>query len=328
MIRRPPRSTRVRSSAASDVYKRQGRSKGDCEAGREEGGGELTGEGGSSAMHRCFSLRGPWPDPAPSPAAGGPHGRGDDPGSVPHASTVGASRLAAGAPARRTRGASDLRLRVSAGLRPASPGCGPCSERHPVGDRITVPPRADVAGDLPGGRAMGEGADRTRRPGGHVRVYTRTGDDGTTGTFLGGRVSKADALIDACGDIDEAVSSLGVARASCRDAALASEIFERQRELFVVAADLATNPRHRDRLEAGISLVTKEMVDAIEQAIDGRVAVRPLRPVFVVPGTGGTSAALDNARTVVRRAERRVVALQDAGQGVSPEPVSYTHLRA
>src|SRR5665811_2588295 len=74
-------------------------SEGDREAGREEGGGELTGEGGSSAMHRCFFLRGPWPDPAPSPAAGGPHGRGDDPGSVPHASTVGASRLAAGAPA-------------------------------------------------------------------------------------------------------------------------------------------------------------------------------------------------------------------------------------
>lgn len=156
-----------------------------------------------------------------------------------------------------------------------------------------------------------------------MRVYTRAGDDGTTGMFLGGRVSKADALMEACGDIDEAVSALGVARASCPDAALASEILERQRELFVVAADLATNPRHRDRLEAGISLVTQEMVDALERAIDGRLAAQPLRPVFVVPGTGRTSAALDHARTVVRRAERRVVALQDAGQGVSPELLRY-----
>lgn len=156
-----------------------------------------------------------------------------------------------------------------------------------------------------------------------MRIYTRAGDDGTTGLFLGGRVSKADALMAACGDIDEAVAVLGVARASCQDEELAAEVFARQRELFVVAADLATNPEHRDRLQPGVSLVTPQMATGVEEAIDARVARRPLRPVFLVPGTNATSAHLDHARTVVRRAERGVVGLHDAGVGVSPECLRY-----
>lgn len=156
-----------------------------------------------------------------------------------------------------------------------------------------------------------------------MRVYTRAGDDGTTGVFLGGRVSKADALMAACGDIDEAVAVLGVARASCADAELAADVFERQRELFVVAADLVTNPEHRDRLQPGVSLVTPEMAAGLEAAIDERVARRPLRPVFLVPGANPTSAALDHARTVVRRAERAVVGLRDAGATVTPECLTY-----
>src|SRR5450756_3119762 len=89
-----------------------------------------------------------------------------------------------------------------------------------------------------------------------MRIYTKAGDDGTTGLFLGGRVSKADVLLDACGDLDEAVAVLGVARSCCSDERLAALTFDRQRELFVVAADLATNPDHRDRLEPGISLLS------------------------------------------------------------------------
>lgn len=156
-----------------------------------------------------------------------------------------------------------------------------------------------------------------------MRVYTRAGDDGTTGRFLGGRVSKADALIEASGDIDEAVSVLGVARAASPDAALAGEVLDRQRELFVVAAELAANPDRRDRLEPGISLVTAEMVAGVEATIDRLVADRPLRPVFVVPGSTPTSAALDHARTVVRRAERRVVALRDSGHDVADPCLRY-----
>ena len=101
-----------------------------------------------------------------------------------------------------------------------------------------------------------------------MRIYTKAGDDGTTGLFLDGRVSKADVLLDACGDLDEAVAVLGVARSCCPDERLAALLFDRQRELFVVAADLATNPDHRDRLEPGISLVTPAMVAALERLID------------------------------------------------------------
>jgi cob(I)alamin adenosyltransferase len=159
--------------------------------------------------------------------------------------------------------------------------------------------------------------------GGPVRVYTRAGDDGTTGLFLGGRVSKADALMSACGDIDEAVAVLGIARASCPDADIASEVFGRQRELFVVAADLAANPAHRDRLEPGVSVVTADMVTGVERSIDAHVERRPLRPVFLVPGSTPTSAHLDHARTVVRRAERGVVGLRESGAVVSDDCLRY-----
>lgn len=160
-----------------------------------------------------------------------------------------------------------------------------------------------------------------------MRVYTRQGDDGTTGLFLGGRVSKASPLMAACGDLDEAVAVLGIARAACGAAGeddLAEEVLRRQRELFVVAADLATNPAHRDRLVDGVSRVTAAMVEEVEQAIDARVAVTPLRPVFVVPGTTAASAALDHARAVLRRAERSVVALA-AEADVSPDALRYVN---
>lgn len=156
-----------------------------------------------------------------------------------------------------------------------------------------------------------------------ARIYTRAGDDGTTGLFLGGRVSKADILVDACGDIDEAVAVLGVARAACTDPTLGELLFRRQRELFVAAADLATNTAHRDRLVPGISLVTAEMVEVLEALVDRLVAERPLRPVFIVPGAVAASAAVDHARTVVRRAERHVVQAQAAGHPVSPGVLAY-----
>ena len=137
----------------------------------------------------------------------------------------------------------------------------------------------------------------------------------------GGRVSKADALMAACGDIDEAVSVLGVARALA-DAELAERVLSLQRDLFVVAADLAANPRHRDRLQPGISAVTTAMVERLEGLIDDAVADRPLRPVFVVPGGNSVSAALDLARTIVRRAERAAVRLRDNAV-VTDEVCSY-----
>jgi cob(I)alamin adenosyltransferase len=158
------------------------------------------------------------------------------------------------------------------------------------------------------------------------RIYTRTGDDGTTGRLFGGRVSKADPVPDAVGTIDETVAALGLARALSGPASsLSATILEIQRELFVVGADLASNPSERARLEPGVSLVTDDMVARLESTIDELVAAHPLPNAFVVPGADPVSAALDVARAVARRAERRVVDLRDAGTAVSEAVLRYVN---
>ena len=154
------------------------------------------------------------------------------------------------------------------------------------------------------------------------RIYTKTGDDGTTGLYLGGRVSKGDDLVDATGDVDEAVALLGVARARATGQ-LADLLLRVQRDMFVVGADLSANPDRRDRLTAGVSLVTPAMTSALEEIIDHLVTDRPLQPVFVVPGATPTGAALDHARTVVRRAERHVVRAAGGGHAVSRDALRY-----
>ena len=156
------------------------------------------------------------------------------------------------------------------------------------------------------------------------RIYTMTGDDGTTGLLYGGRVPKDDPATDAYGTTDEAVAALGLARSLCEEPALAEDILVLQRELFVVGADLATNPREREKLTEGVSLVTAGMVERLERRIDVLVAERPLPQVFVVPGATPGSAALDVARSVIRRAERQVVTLErDPMRAVNPEVRRY-----
>jgi cob(I)alamin adenosyltransferase len=154
-------------------------------------------------------------------------------------------------------------------------------------------------------------------------IYTRTGDDGTTGLLFGGRTSKADPLIEVCGTIDEAVAALGLARAAGAAPELHGAILECQRGLFVAAADIAANPRARDRLTPGVSAVTARMTAELERSIDQLLAGHPLAPVFVVPGATLTSAALDLARTVLRRAERRLVAAGEAGAPVAAPVLAY-----
>lgn len=155
------------------------------------------------------------------------------------------------------------------------------------------------------------------------RIYTKTGDDGTTGLLYGGRVSKDDLVTEAYGTTDEAVAVLGLARAFTTDAAMADEILALQRELFVVGADLATNPTERVKLQTGVSLVTIDMTERLETRIDELVAERPLPQVFIVAGANPSSAALDVARSTVRRAERAVVALERTGRETNPEVRRY-----
>jgi cob(I)alamin adenosyltransferase len=156
-----------------------------------------------------------------------------------------------------------------------------------------------------------------------VRIYTKRGDDGTTGLLYGGRVSKADPATEAYGSVDEAVAALGLARATSADQQLKALILRLQRELFVVGADLATNPEERQKLKGGVSLVTPEMTDELERLIDRSVEEHPLPAEFIVPGANQASAALDVARTLVRRAERRAVEMHDGGATVNPDALRY-----
>jgi cob(I)alamin adenosyltransferase len=147
-----------------------------------------------------------------------------------------------------------------------------------------------------------------------IKVYTRTGDDGTTGLLFGGRAPKNGPGPSAYGVTDEAVSALGLARAEVAvDSELGAMLIGLQRDLFVVGAELATAPENRRKLTAGATLVTSEMVAALETLIDD-VSERFAAPnEFVLPGENRVSAALDVARTTVRRAERECVTATDAG---------------
>jgi cob(I)alamin adenosyltransferase len=149
-----------------------------------------------------------------------------------------------------------------------------------------------------------------------VKIYTRKGDDGTTGLWYGGRVPKSDGRPEAYGAVDEAASALGLARAACGedDRELYADILRMQNELFIAGAELATAPEAAQRLEPGVSKVTTAMVDELEQVIDRYMDRVDLPPKFVIPGGTELSARLDVARTAVRRAERRVVDLKLAGE--------------
>lgn len=155
-----------------------------------------------------------------------------------------------------------------------------------------------------------------------MKVYTKTGDDGTTGLLYGGRVDKHDVRTTAYGTVDETCSALGLARAEL-DGGLHDAVLEVQRELFVVGAQLATRADHWDRLEVGVSRVDTAMVDALDARIDACVARHPVPQEFVVPGGNRAAAALDLARTVCRRAERHTVAMERAGLLPDDVPVRY-----
>jgi len=149
-----------------------------------------------------------------------------------------------------------------------------------------------------------------------VKIYTKKGDDGTTSLWYGGRVPKHHARTDAYGTLDEACSQLGVARALCGEDAgeLATDILRLQDDLFVAGAELATAPEAAARLEDGVSRTTEAMVAEIEQRIDRYMDEVELPPKFVIPGGNQLSAQLDVARTTIRRAERRISELNEAGE--------------
>jgi cob(I)alamin adenosyltransferase len=150
-----------------------------------------------------------------------------------------------------------------------------------------------------------------------MKIYTRKGDDGTTGLWYGGRVAKADPRPEAYGSVDEAASELGMARAAAeRGSELYGDILRLQEELFVAGAELATDPASSDRLQDGVSRITGAMVDRLEEVIDRYMDRVDLPPKFVIPGGTELSARLDVARSALRRAERRVSVLELADDAV------------
>lgn len=160
-----------------------------------------------------------------------------------------------------------------------------------------------------------------------MKVYTRRGDDGTTGLLYGGRVDKDDARTEAYGTVDEACSVLGMARARLHgdgDETHHDMVLTVQRELFVVGAQLATHLDHWSKLTDGVSRISPAMADELEARIEGLTDEVPLPQEFVVPGQTAAGAAIDLARTVVRRAERQVVAMHRAQ--LLPDAALITYL--
>ncbi len=150
-----------------------------------------------------------------------------------------------------------------------------------------------------------------------MKIYTRKGDDGTTGLLYGGRVAKDSAAPTAYGTVDELQSFLGLARAEA-DAELGDLLVHLERDLWVLMGELAADPGSRDKLTAGATLVTDDMVTHLEELIDSTSAKFEPPTEFVVPGQNRIGALLDVARTVARRAERDSLAAAGAGSAVVP----------
>jgi cob(I)alamin adenosyltransferase len=152
------------------------------------------------------------------------------------------------------------------------------------------------------------------------KVATGKGDEGTTGLLFGGnRISKDDVRTEAYGTVDEATAALGMARAELIGltgagiAALDETILSIQRDLFVVGAELATNPDAWNRLEEGRTKVSPKMLARINALLATTEAAIVFPKDFVIPGSSKASSAIELARTIIRRAERWCVTLGREG---------------
>jgi cob(I)alamin adenosyltransferase len=143
-----------------------------------------------------------------------------------------------------------------------------------------------------------------------MKIYTKTGDDGTTGLFGGGRVKKASSRVEAYGTVDELNATIGVARAAMLDPDSEAVLAHVQVDLFTLGAELACVPGKEAKLNMPLLSVTD--AERLEKAIDhAETFLSPLKS-FVLPGVSAHAAALHLARTVCRRAERAVLAIDDS----------------
>ena len=141
--------------------------------------------------------------------------------------------------------------------------------------------------------------------------------------LYGGRISKNDLHTEAYGITDEAVSAMGLARATTDDPRVKDVLRDLQRELFTIAAELATEPDKYELFQQHFQPVTEEMVTNLETIIDGLEEDVEMPKVFILPGGSPSSAAIDLARCIIRTAERRVVALREAGKLTNDLIITY-----
>ncbi len=155
-----------------------------------------------------------------------------------------------------------------------------------------------------------------------AKIYTRRGDDGSTGLFGGPRVRKDDLRVSAYGDVDELNSALGVAREELPEGDLRSLVDSLQSELFTLGAQLATPDAGAAPKE--VPRIAAEHVERLEREIDRLSEELPPMKNFILPGGSRAGAALHLCRTVCRRAERKVVELAECAP-VSPEALAYVN---
>ena len=155
------------------------------------------------------------------------------------------------------------------------------------------------------------------------RVYTKFGDKGETSLLYGGRISKNSPQTEAYGITDEAVSAMGLARSLIEDQRVKDIIRDLQRDLFTIAAELATDPDKYELFQQHFTPVTETMIEDLENTIDSLEEDFEMPTVFVLPGGTPGSSALDMSRTLIRTAERRVVALAETSGLTNPLIVNY-----
>ncbi len=155
------------------------------------------------------------------------------------------------------------------------------------------------------------------------RVYTRSGDDGDTGLLYGGRISKSDLLTEAYGTVDEMVSIMGLARSISQSDKVKQTLIVLQKQLFQIGSELATLPQNHAELEKNLGMISKRMVEDLENMIDEFKSEVELPAAFIVPGASTVSAYIDVARAVCRRAERRIVELKNQNRLPNSQVLRY-----
>lgn len=152
-----------------------------------------------------------------------------------------------------------------------------------------------------------------------AEFFTRRGDDGTTGLLGEGRVSKSDLIMETLGTVDEATASLGLARVFCQTEEAQGWILQIQRQLYGLMAEVAATPETAGRFHS----IEEQQVLWLEEQTRTVASKAPMPKEFIVPGDSAAGAVLDVARTVVRRAERRLVELAERGWVNNPAMVRY-----